>query len=124
MTRKANSYIITIILSLGLALSLQKVYPFIGFVMVFLGLLLSILYAVFTNRLSASVRIMIIGMAIIPLVMQVFVYQHYPYVGTIHLLLIIPIALFAYISFRAGNKLKIEFPFLMAIALVAIFSFL
>ena len=123
LTRKTYSTTLTVILALAIILGLFNKAPTIVLTLSALGLVLAIVYALIYSQLSWQERVIILVMAIIPFVSIVFVTMHYPGAGIIHFALLVPISLFAYLSFNSKGKLRTEFPFLTAMAIISLMLF-
>ena len=110
------------ILLIGIAAVTLKFNVLIGLIIIEIGLLAGLIYAMVTTGLTTKERGIIATMMIFTLAKQIAVMLNLPGAGYFQLLLLIPITLFLYISFGRIN-LKTEYPFLLMTAVIALLSF-
>ena len=123
LKRQKISITITIIIFIGLFITLLKISPTAGFYLVTIGILLGLIYAFIMTGLTMKVRVIIAVMTGITFIKHFSMMFHLPGASYYNLILVIPMGLFVYVSFKPNN-LKTEYPFLLMTAITALFSFL
>ena len=124
--RSFLSWTITAFFLIGVVFSVinSKHLMSIGGYLIMLGFLFGIIYSLIIKGLSPIERVFIFLMSFLQLIHFAFLVQHWNGIRYTHLLLIIPIGQFIFITFRMNGKLRNEFPFLLAMAIIALFLFI